>query len=429
MPSVVTRVVEKAGTILAVGALFAVGFVTGADIWTVALSPLIILDFFESAVYVGMFTVAIAGTGVLLAYDVWRDGSSATSPSRIASGPTVRAIVPAYQDADVVDESVTSLLENDYDSLRISVVVEPDDTRTRARASELAERYDAVDCVINDSPGSKATAINTAVERSSADYFVVFDADERASPEFVSIAMGELVGDADVFQGRRIPRPTGPVETLAYCERVVVQAGYMIGEFVGFTHCQSSATGFTREAFEAVGGYADVLTEDIYFSHQCHKAGLTVAQNRRCTSTMEAPHTVRDLWGQRKRWRIGHVQVSHLRIVESITGGMDVDDVVSVGRAVGAVLAGATLLVLTAHVLFLLLFDPGSAIAALVAIYGLIGGVWSRDLVDGRVGPPSWTIALAPLVYLGHGVLTVKAMFEYGLTWDGEWYQVTKTGA
>jgi len=29
----------------------------------------------------------------------------------------------------------------------------------------------------------------------------------------------------------------------------------------------------------------------------------------------------------------------------------------------------------------------------------------------------------------GHGILTVKAAFEYALTWSGEWYQVTKTGA
>lgn len=424
MPGRVLRVAEKAGSLLGVTGLFVLGLEIGADVWTVTIGSLLI-DFFEGSLYVGLFSVAVATTGFLLAVDVWRE----TDPSaRVASGPPVRAIVPAYEDADVVDESVTSLLENGYDPLRIAIVVEPDDERTRERAQELAACHDAVDCFVNDAPGSKATAINGAVERSAADHFVVFDADERAAPEFVSVAMGELLGGADVFQGRRMPRPSGPIETLAYCERVVVQAGYLVGELVGFTHCQSSATGFTREAFERVGGYADVLTEDIYFSHQCYRADLTVTQNRRCVSSMEAPHTLRDLWGQRKRWRIGHVQVSHMRVREALENDVDATDLVAVGRAVGAVLAGGALLILTAHILFLSVVDPDSVLIPFGAIFGAIAGVWSRDVLAGRAGLPAWTIALAPLVYLGHGVLTIKAVLEYALTWNGEWYQVTKAG-
>lgn len=426
MTGVARRFAEKTGTCLGVTGLFCLGFITGADIWTLATGPLLApIDILKGFLYVGLFSIAIAITGLLLTYDVWR---GSVSTNRVTSGPLVQAIIPAYEDAGVVDRSVTSLLENEYDPLQIAIIVEPDDKPTRKRALELADRYDAVECLVNDTPGSKAAAINCGVNRSTADYFVVFDADERAVPEFVSVAMGELTGETDVFQGRRIPRPSGPIETLAYCERIVVQAGYLIGEFVGFTHCQSSATGFTREAFEEVGGYTDVLTEDIYFSHQCYQAALTVTQNRRCTSSMEAPHTLRDLWGQRKRWRIGHVQVSHMRIRESLDGDLTLTGLVAVGRAVGAVLVGGALLVLTAHVLFLSLVNPSSALIPFACIFGMIGGVWSRDAIEGHVGRPSWTIILAPLLYLGHGVLTVKAVLEYTLTWNGEWYRVTKTG-
>lgn len=418
------RIAENAGTWLGIIFLLFIGFMTAADIWTVAVRPLFVISFIEGTVYIGLFTVFIIVTGFLLGYDVWRSDPS----ELVTSGPPVQAIVPAYKDADVVQESVNSLLENEYDLLDIAIVVEPDDDQTRRRAQELADRHEPVECVVNDRPGSKATAINCGVEHSSADHFVVFDADERASPQFVATAMAELLGDADVFQGRRIPRPTGPIETLAYSERVVVQTGYMIGEFVGFTHCQSSATGFTREAFDAVGGYTDVLTEDIYFSHQVHRADLTVTQNRRCTSSMEAPHTLGDLWGQRKRWRIGHVQVSHMRIREALAGNRDLTDAIAVGRAVGAVLAGGALLVLTAHMLLLTLLNGIALLPPVAAIIAMILGVWTRDALDGRIGLPSWTIVVAPLVYLGHGILTVKAVLEYALTWDGEWYQVTKTG-
>lgn len=419
------RLAERAGTSVGIVALFAIGFLTGGDVWTLALEPLFVrIAVFEGMVYVGLFSVALAAIGLLLASAVWRgDG-----PEPVTAGPPVRAVVPAYRDAAALDASVTALLETEYDPLRIAIVVEPGDERTRERALALAGRHDAVERLVNDAPGSKASAINCAVERSDADYVVAFDADERPEPTFVGVAMAELLDGTDVFQGRRVPRPSGPVETLAYCERVVVQAGYLIGELVGFTHCQSSATAFSREAFEAVGGFADVLTEDIYFSHQCYRADLAVTVDRRCTSTMEAPHTLRDLWGQRKRWRIGHVQVSHVRIREALAGGFDLGDLVTVGRAVGAVLTGGVLLVLTARVLYLALVEPKTALVPLACIYWLIAGVLSRDLLEGRVDRPAWTVALAPLAFLGHGVLTVKAVSEYVLTWDGEWYRVTKTG-
>ncbi len=426
MRSRIYRLVERTGTFLGIAGLLTLGFLTGGDLWMVIIEPFLFqFDFFEGEFYVGLFAVTIAVTGFLLGYDVWFGGPST---EKRTSGPWVQAIVPAYRDADVVNESVISLLENDYDPLEIVIVVEPNDEPTRERAKELATRHETVSCLLNDSPGSKATAINCAVERGDADYFVVFDADERASPEFVSTAMGELTGGADVFQGRRVPRPTGAVETLAYCERIAVQAGYLMSDLFGFTHCQSSATGFTQEAFDAVGGFADVLTEDIYFSHQVHRADLSVAANRQCTSSMEAPHTVADLWGQRKRWRIGHIEVCKNRIREVLKGPVGTSDLVAVGRALGAVLAGGVLLVLSAQILMLLLLNPEPVLAAFGSIFGMIASVWSRDFLDGRVGFPSWTIVLAPLVYLGHGILTVKAVFEYALTWNGEWYRVTKTG-
>lgn len=100
----------------------------------------------------------------------------------------------------------------------------------------------------------------------------------------------------------------------------------------------------------------------------------------------------------------------------------------TIGRALGTVLAGGALLVLTAHILLMALLNPGVALVPFGCIFGMIGGVWSRDLLDRRVGLPAWTIAFAPLVFLGHGVLTVKSVFEYALTWNGEWYQVMKTG-
>ena len=421
------RITEFTGTAFGISGLVLFGLVSGADLLTVTIDILSVhVAFFGGSLSVAAFTAFVVVVGGYVLWGVWRGDPGA----RVTAGPEVRAVVPAYRDAEVVDRCVESLLDSDYGSVAVTVVVEPDDPETRARAEALAAADSAVTCLVNGNPGSKAGAINHAVERSDADYFAVFDADEDVSPGFLPAAMGELLGGADVFQGRRIPRPTGAVETLAYCERVVVQTGYAFGELFGFTHCQSSSTVFTRAAFETVGGYDDKLTEDIDFSHECYRAGLTVTRRRDCANTMEAPHTLRDLWGQRKRWRIGHVEVVDGRLRETATGEVAPDDVLSVGRAAGAVGAGAFLLVFSSQVLLLAAQGVESAfVVPYVAALGVVVGVWLRDHVAGRVRRPGPGALLVPLVYVGHGVLTVKALLEYYLTWEGEWYQVTKVGA
>lgn len=421
------RVTEYVGTVFGISSLLMFGVISGMEIYTVTIDVLSFhYSFFEGQVTVAVFTAFVVVTGVYVVRDVWRDGGA----RGVATGPEMQAIVPAYHDAGVVDICVESLLGSDYVPATVAVVVEPDDPETRAVAEDLAARYDDVTCLVNRDPGSKANAINDAVARSDADYFAVFDADERVSSPFLAVAMEELLGGTDVFQGRRIPRPTGVVETLAYCERLVVQTGYACGELFGFTHCQSSSTAFTREAFESVGGYDDKLTEDIDFSHKCYRANLTVTRDRSCANTMEAPHTIRDLWGQRKRWRIGHVQVFHSRIEEALNGEVGPGDVLSIGRAAGALVAGAFLLVFMSQVPLLLLLDIQSAfVVPYACVLSVVGSVWIRDYLDGHVGRPSWAIGLVPLVYFGHGALTVKSFLEYYLTWEGEWYQVTKMGA
>jgi biofilm PGA synthesis N-glycosyltransferase PgaC len=424
MPPSSARAVELLGSAGGVVALLAIGIITGVDVWTVE-SLTYPLVFFEGVVSVVIFTAVICITGAIVVADVWRDSDGA-----VYNGSEVRAVVPAYRDAEVLDVSVESLLETEYERLSVGIAVEPDDPETRRRAERFADEYEDVDCFVNGDPGSKGTAINHVVSETDADYYAVFDVDERVSPGFIPTAMGRLTDDADVFQGRRVPRATGAVETLAYCERLVVHAGYAFGELFSFTNCLSASTAFTREAFETVGGYDDRLTEDIEFAHACYRADLDVVHDRSATNTMEAPHTLSDLWGQRKRWRIGHVDVFQSRVREALGGNISLSDIGSVGRASAAMVGGALLLVGLSQIAALAVQGVLWAfLVPYVLSLAFVGGVWAKDAHDGRIGLPSPTVVLMPVIYVGHGGLTVKSFLEYYLTWEGEWYQVTKTGS
>jgi cellulose synthase/poly-beta-1,6-N-acetylglucosamine synthase-like glycosyltransferase len=430
MLSTAPRAVDHGATVAGAFTLLLFGFAQGREIQRVSVDLFVVtvqVVFLEAMSSMAVFTGFVGITGLLLVREVW---TSRDAIDPVTDGPRLTAIVPAYRDHAVIDESVQSLCESAYENLEIVVVAEPNDAATVDRARELAAATEAVECLINGNPGSKAGAINYAVRETDAEYVAVFDADERVTPEFLPRAMGALLEDADVFQGRRIPRPTGVIETIAYCERVVFHASYKIVELSGFANCRSSSTVLTREAFERVDGYDDMLTEDLDFAHACYREGLTVTQARQCTNTMEAPHTLRDLWGQRKRWRVGQIEVLHATLIELLCGQLGRRGLISIGRMCSSLLGCLFTLALTSKLLLLFILDIESAFLLPAAILvGTVTLVAWRDTRDGRIDGLSWTVVLAPLLYPAFGILTLKSLLGYGLSWDGTWYQVEKTGS
>ena len=339
------------------------------------------------------------------------------------------AIIPVYRDANVLHRSVNSLRESTYENLEVVIACEPDDEATITAAESMAD--DVVSVVTNEYPGSKAGAIRTVVERSTADSFAVFDADEVVDESFLASGVGALHDEGyDVFQGRRIPEPTGLVETLAYCERVTFHASYKLVELTGFRNCRSSSTVFTRSAYETVGGYDDLLTEDLAFAHKCYRHGLAVRQARNYTSLMEAPHTLADFWGQRKRWRIGQVEVLHATLTGQLTDGARYRRYISMWRMITSIGGSVFLLVLLSKLSVLVLLDAtGFYLLPIVATAVVAAGVGWADSKAGDIDSVVPIALVAPLVYPVFGALMLKSILEYGLSWDGSWYHVEKTGA
>ncbi|WP_049928877.1 glycosyltransferase [Halopiger goleimassiliensis] len=429
MTSALQKAIEWTGSISCVGFCLGIGAYQGSQQFTqvVALRGVVIDAAVRSAVLAILAFVVLATiSGLLLIREVFRSQDAAP---RLHEGPSVAAIVPVYRDGDVLRASVNSLLESNYRDLEVVIAAEPDDEPTLEVARELAD-HPKVRVLLNDRPGSKASAINRAVARVDADYFCSLDADERVDPEFVPIAMYQLVeADRDVFQARRVPRANGPVEMLAYCERLLFHASYKLVEPLGFTYCRTSSVAFTREAFETVGGLDDLLTEDIDFAHTCFRKRLDVHQARYVTNEMEAPHSLRDLWGQRKRWRIGHIQVFQ----KAITGGFEPSGLrgtASTIRLAVSLLASVFMVSLVSKVAVLVYYGFGGiAVLSVVPVCITVLPILYRDYELGHVQRLSPTLVFAPLIYPGFGLVTIRCAFEYFLSWDGEWFQVEKTGA
>lgn len=371
-----------------------------------------------------IFISGVIITGIMLFYEVQKEENI----KFINDGPQITAIIPVYKDGNVLARSVNSLKESNYNNLKIVIACEPDDNETIKVAKEMVS--DNVSVIINKSPGSKSGAIDTVVENTDSDYFAVFDADEIIKENFISTGMGVVHKDEyDVFQGRRIPEPTGIIESLAYCERVVYHASYKLVEMTGFQNCRSSSTVFTRSAYNEVGGYDDMLTEDLVFAHKCYRHNISVKQSRNYTSLMEAPHSLKDFWGQRKRWRIGQAEALHRTLKGDITDGIRHRRIISISRMITSILGSIILLVFISKLIVLLILDayifytlPILSIAFVSIIVGY------NDYNKGDINNLHYIILASPIVYILFSLLSIKSILEYIFTWDGSWYHVDKNG-
>lgn len=350
-------------------------------------------------------------------------GTDDTSPP--TTGPTVTAIVPVHRDAAALHRSVESLLESDYRNVEVVVVTEPGDEASRRRAS----RYDAVEVLVNTRyPGSKAGAINYAAEVTESEYLAVFDADERVDSGFVGTAVGKLA-DCDVVQGRTIPEPDGLVETVAYYESVVLGdlSQRLLSVVTDFTMAASRTVVMRRTAFETVGGYDPaMLTEDYAFAFDCYEADLDVVEQFSGASLIEAAHTPTDWWGQRKRWMTGYAQVLH-SLVADCRPRENYRTVLSPLICAGSVLGNLFMLQLVSKAAVLVASGAtGWLVVPLVVLVGSALALRAYDSRADRLDELGVGYLLVPAVLPLYSLAGIKALVEYCLTWQGEWYSVAK---
>jgi cellulose synthase/poly-beta-1,6-N-acetylglucosamine synthase-like glycosyltransferase len=121
---------------------------------------------------------------------------------------TVDVLLPAYKESEIVENSIASVRDADYDQELIHLVVltEPDDEETRAALEGLADEYEFEEMrVPPEYPGdqNKPRALNYGSEHTDGDLVTVIDAEnvfhpavfERANERF-------LATDADFLQAR-----------------------------------------------------------------------------------------------------------------------------------------------------------------------------------------------------------------------------------
>ena len=264
-----------------------------------------------------MFFAAIAlgiARAIILAVLALRSKNAANKIDAPAVDPEqfVSVIIPAFNEAKVIESSVRRVLASTQSCIEVIVVDDGSTDDTSAIVSRVFGNDNRVR-LLTLANGGKAHALNQALKLASGEIIVALDADTQFEPEtisrlarwFVDPQIGAVAGNAMV--GNRI----NLVTRWQGVEYVTAQnlERRALARFDAITVVPGAVGAWRRAALDDVGGYPmDTLAEDQDLTIAIQRQGWRIAYDVDAVAWTEAPETFGALSKQRFRWAFGTLQ-------------------------------------------------------------------------------------------------------------------------
>jgi poly-beta-1,6 N-acetyl-D-glucosamine synthase len=228
--------------------------------------------------------------------------------------PFVSIIVPAYNEEEVIEASLSSLLELRYPYYEIIAIDDGSTDGTYERMRKLeGNHYGVKVSVFRKENSGKAETLNYGIRRSRAPIIVTMDSDSRLSPDSIRYAvrhfrdpnMGAVAGNVKVINRNNI---WTKLQALEYIEGLNI-----VRKAQGFFRTVNVIPGplgvFRRAAIESVGGYdSDTFAEDFDITVKLLTEGWKTQYEPLAIAYTEAPETLNEINKQRYRWTRGILQ-------------------------------------------------------------------------------------------------------------------------
>ena len=228
--------------------------------------------------------------------------------------PLVTVVVPAYNEARVLENCVESILAADCPRLELVLV---DDGSTDS-TWEIMRRYagrPGITAVTQDNAG-KGAALNTGLALATGEIVCFVDADGNFTRDTISrLLRGFDRWDVGAVCGNDEPVNLDRLQTrllallthgTAFVRRALARIGCL-------TIVSGNIGAFRMDVLRSVGGFAEgMLGEDLELTWRVHRAGYRVNFVPQAKVYAEVPSTVGALWRQRVRWTRGHVQTARM---------------------------------------------------------------------------------------------------------------------
>ena len=230
--------------------------------------------------------------------------------------PTISVIIPAYNEAVVLENCLRSIARSNYPHFEVICVDDGSTDDTFALAGRLAAELPCLTAVTQQNAG-KGAALNRGISQAGGEVLVLVDADGVFGSDtltemvrgFTDPRIGAVCGDDRPVNLDRVQ-----TRFLALISHVGTGLLRRALHVLGMLPVVSGNTGaFRRDVLEQTGPLrTDTLGEDLELTWRIYRAGYVVAFRPTALVYAESPSTVRGLWKQRVRWARGLLQVTGL---------------------------------------------------------------------------------------------------------------------
>lgn len=245
-----------------------------------------------------------------------------SSPPLPAEWPMVCIQLPVFNEKYVIKRLLKSVISLEYPKEKLHIQILDDSTDATsaliARFSEVLRGWGYfIDHIRrNQRKGFKAGALAYGLERTSADYIAIFDADFFPQPDFLKKTIPHLLTEGIGMVQARWGHANRNFSLLTRIQAILLDAHFEIehlarnrtGRFFNFN---GTAGVWRKRAILDAGGWQhDTLTEDLDLSYRAQLAGWKFLYLPEVIAPAELPAEINAYKNQQHRWAKGSVQTA-----------------------------------------------------------------------------------------------------------------------
>jgi len=317
-------------------------------------------------------------------------------------------IVPVYNRPDEVDELLASLCKQTDKGFEVLII----EDGSSVPCEEVCKKYEkelALTYYFKPNSGRSETR-NYGMDRATGDWFIIYDSDVIVPPQYIATVRAELAKtDVDCYGG-----PDAADSSFSDVQKAInysMTSFMTTGGIRGGTKNKEKFSprsfnmGISRKCYETIGGYKNMIGEDIDLSIRIQEAGFKTTLIPEAYVFHKRRVSLKKFFGQVNTFGKGRVLLGEMH-----PGSLKLVHLMPAVFVIGNVALVLAAIVLAVFSIQYSAFSPWWALVVLAPIVLFVVGIFTESLIKNK----SVKIALLSIV------AAYMQLFGYGTGFLGE---------